>query len=1023
MKRVNKKGFTLIEMLGAVAILGIIATIGIVSVSKVIASAHKKFDNTQYDSFMQAAETYFSDNKSRLPLTPMEWKEISLQELINKKYIEKLLDSNKQEFDYARSKVVVTRLTSGKYQYEAILYRKKGDPIGKISNKVTNQNSNITFKLRDKNKYHKENKTYYARDYPVIDIGIGDTDQLSGYQYIIYRNGKQFKKSENIEISGGLSVNEAVTLGKEFPFGKYSIKVVAYDKSGNKTTNSTDNSGLGDDAFSIYIDRIKPNCAIQIAGTIGDNGWYKEKDISLTLKESDKESGILKHDMQTSKSFSSLGTLTSLTKLVKKQSDTGSTTWYAHVEDKAGNVCETEVNVKVDTKKPSCSIVLSTGGSPNTSKWYNKYTRGEVEPLRLNKGDQGPSGINRYILAMNDSQLPKTYKRYPSNNDTLNAEEGQNDYNGYVRDYAGNDVTCNTHINKDTIDPECPTTSYINYTPLPDRLEYFNCCEWINGTYSCNLCTKPIPMSPNVTFIWSSFSYDTTHSTAYILEHDSGISFTNNYYNNSYASYQIDGKERFKGYYSSRIVVYDQAENDKDCEGPTSEPANIRDDYNCEYANGSWYNESGVEVSYDVYKKACLGEYYCEYVDGDYYDNDGNVVDYDGYDASCNSHTCEKVGNTYYDRNGDVVSESEYEDSCREKHICEKVGSTYYDADGNTVNEAKYKESCLDEDKRSCVHEGNDYYDKDGDKVTEAQYMTSCNIKSDLKCPKITSSGGTAGKWTDSTVTLSFSNFGSGVKHYKWYTSKDGGKNWSGSGALNDPKTATSKTLEAEGSNRMGKLVLIGADGSEQECLTSTYKIDKTAPKCGSATIKTNNGSSSKMCRGDKWHKSVSRVRVEWDCSDQGDVKSTIDNKSSQCEKAIDISSNFEGEKTITKEIKDKAGNSKTCEKTVYIDNKAPTIGNCTKNASGWKQTSCYQDYRGTPSTVLRPLIEDGGSGYVGAYYKWASGDNQVTRDNTRSHHECMASASNMNSFQYRNLCDCVGNCRNPNSLTTVHCS
>lgn len=39
MKRVNKKGFTLIEMLGAVAILGIIATIGIVSVSKVIASA------------------------------------------------------------------------------------------------------------------------------------------------------------------------------------------------------------------------------------------------------------------------------------------------------------------------------------------------------------------------------------------------------------------------------------------------------------------------------------------------------------------------------------------------------------------------------------------------------------------------------------------------------------------------------------------------------------------------------------------------------------------------------------------------------------------------------------------------------------------------------------------------------------------------------------------------------------------------------------------------------------------------
>ncbi len=456
--KINKKGFTLIEMLGAVAILGIIATIGIVSVSKVIKSAHNKFDNTQYDSFMQAAETYFSDNKSRLPLTPMDWKEITLQELINKKYIEKMLDSNKQEFDYARSKVVVTRLTSGKYKYEAILYRKKGSPIGKISNKVTNQNSNITFRLRDKNKYHKENKTYYVRDYPVVDIGISDTDQLSGYQYIIYRNGKQFKKSENIEISGGLSVKEAVTLGKEFPFGKYSIKVVAYDKSGNKTTNSTDNSGLGDDAFSIYIDRIKPNCAIQIDGKIGDNGWYKEKDISLTLKESDKESGLLKHDMQTSKSFTSLGTLNTLTTLVKKQSDTGGTTWYAHVEDKAGNVCETEVSVKVDTKKPRCAIVTNTTPPEpiDSSKWYNLSMKGKIEPIKISRVDEGPSGISKYIIDRENTTLKANYKNL-ENQEEIETLEGEYHYNGYVRDMAGNDIECSALLRKDTIPPDCNT--------------------------------------------------------------------------------------------------------------------------------------------------------------------------------------------------------------------------------------------------------------------------------------------------------------------------------------------------------------------------------------------------------------------------------------------------------------------------------------------------------------------------------------------------------------------------------------
>lgn len=459
--KINKKGFTLIEMLGAVAILGIIATIGIVSVSKVIKSAHQKFDQSQYESLLQAGETYFTDSKSRLPLTPMEWKEITLQELINKKYIEKMLDSNKEEFDYANSKVRVTRLTSGKYQYEAILVRKKGDPIGKISNKVTNQNSGITFALRDKNKYYKENKTYYVRDYPVVDIGISDTDQLSGYQYIIYRNGKQFKKSENIEISGGLGINEAVTLGKEFPFGKYSIKVVVYDKSGNKTTNSTDNSGNPDGGFSIYIDRTKPNCAISIDGKVGDNGWYKEREISLTLKESDKESGVVKHDLQTSKSFFNLNTTGTLTTLVKKQNDTGSTTWYGHVEDKAGNVCETEVTVKVDTKKPKCEI--QTNPEPpkspepiDSNKWYNMYTKDEIETIKIGTEDDGPSGIYKYILAKNNKTLQNDYRKM-ENNETLATEEGESTYNGYVRDSAGNDNVCSALLKKDTIPPKCDT--------------------------------------------------------------------------------------------------------------------------------------------------------------------------------------------------------------------------------------------------------------------------------------------------------------------------------------------------------------------------------------------------------------------------------------------------------------------------------------------------------------------------------------------------------------------------------------
>ncbi len=928
MKRINKKGFTLIEMLGAVAILGIIATIGIVSVSKVIKSAHNKFDYTQYDSFMQAAETYFSDNKSRLPLTPMDWKEITLQELINKKYIEKMLDSNKQEFDYARSKVVVTRLTSGKYKYEAILYRKKGSPIGKISNKVTNQNSNITFRLRDKNKYHKENKTYYVRDYPVVDIGISDTDQLSGYQYIIYRNGKQFKKSENIEISGGLSVKEAVTLGKEFPFGKYSIKVVAYDKSGNKTTNSTDNSGLGDDAFSIYIDRIKPNCAIQIDGKIGDNGWYKEKDISLTLKESDKESGLLKHDMQTSKNFPNLGTLNTLTTLVKKQSDTGSTTWYAHVEDKAGNVCETEVNVKVDTKKPRCEVVSNSSSEAiNTSKWYNKYTANKIEQLKLNHSDEGPSGVNRHILEMNTSNLSTTYKSH-NDNDYINTQEGEHNYNGYVRDNAGNDVNCSTFIKKDTIDPECPATYYVQY-------------------FSYNI--PNVFISPDITFTWKNFSYDTVYADAYVQEvgtpykYDYGR-FPGGFYGQ--AIYTIAGKVGFTGSYSTEIVAYDQAENDKHCYGSPTEPA------------------------------------------------------------------------------------QEPEPVLPEK--CSQEDGKYYDEYSNEVSEEEWRESCFKEEEEEdddepltfkCTSIRNHYYDKDGNEVSEEEYIKSCNINVDLKCPKINDGNADPSKWANKTVTLTFSGFGSGVKKYEWWTSNDGGDHYTLKSDNNDPATVKSKTLEAEGI-RKGKLVLIGGDGSKQECETSTYKIDKTAPKCNGVSYDSPgvSGCTLGLDSGMKWYKASGAVEVTAKCKDENGgsgCQSTTDNsRTVTFHTSSSEYSDFEG--IINKEvtIRDKAGNTKRCGVSLALDRKPPRV-------SSWGRARGSAECGHPPTTfphVVYPHISDGGSGYLKGNFVWIGGSNPNAgpgskSDAKASSRECIGSSTGLSSQRIEYfLTDCVGNKSDPKS-------
>lgn len=585
----NKKGFTLIEVLATVVILGILMTIGIVSVTKVIKSSHEKFDKTQYETFVETAQTYFTDNKSRLPITPMETKEVTLQELIDLKYIDKILDSNKNEFDYSESKVVVTRLETGKYKYDGILVRKKGDPIGSIPTTVNNANSQILFELKNKDQYYKEDNIYYTNKQPQISITMSDSEGLAGYRYIVYKNGKQFKSSENIKIDGNTTFTDTITLGKEYSYGKYSLKVTVYDQKGNKTTKTSAND------FIVYIDRIKPTCSISINGKSGDNSWYKERNITLTLKEVDKESGILKHGLSTSNSFSSLSNLKTVTQISKTQSDTAGITWYAYVQDKAGNVCNPNISVKVDTQKPTCDIKGAsteedTAAATNlktvkTNTWYNIETSPDINFLRLVHSDLGPSGVSKYIIAKNDATLAVNYRSH-SNLHEIKTTDGQDTYYGYVRDKAGNEKECSVSIKKDTVAPTCDIKGSTSKTG--GSLVTVNTKDWYN-----------IETSPAIKFLRLVYSDPG--------DIPSGISGVSNYIiarrnsslESNYASLSnldyietIDGQDRYYGYV--RDVAGNGTSCQKDIKKDTIAPT-------CSIVSGTTYNSLSEYIWYNKY--------------------------------------------------------------------------------------------------------------------------------------------------------------------------------------------------------------------------------------------------------------------------------------------------------------------------------------------------------------------------------------------------------------------------------------
>lgn len=105
MKKLDKRGFTMVELLATIVIIGILGTIGVVGVTKSMKSAKDRYYVAQNKLFLSAAQAYFTDDKSRLPLHEPLSKTVTLEELINKNYIEKILDYNKDPYDVKKARL------------------------------------------------------------------------------------------------------------------------------------------------------------------------------------------------------------------------------------------------------------------------------------------------------------------------------------------------------------------------------------------------------------------------------------------------------------------------------------------------------------------------------------------------------------------------------------------------------------------------------------------------------------------------------------------------------------------------------------------------------------------------------------------------------------------------------------------------------------------------------------------------------------------------------------------------------
>ncbi|CCY79507.1 putative uncharacterized protein [Mycoplasma sp. CAG:877] len=226
--RENSKGFLLVELLATIVIMGILTGVGIVSITYLVNKTEKEYYKAQESEIIMVAKSYTQDNRSFLPKRVGQKNQIYLKTLQSKKYIGDIVDRNKKKCDPDLSYVQVYRYSKNNYSYVVNL----------VCDGYTSEDSSPTNLVGPDIKFVFEgigsNDSY---DLAKVTVTIEDEDKISGYRYIITKNGNEVKNSGDID--GKLEKKIEFTLPlKEFVPGVIEIKVVATDFYGNESTKS-----------------------------------------------------------------------------------------------------------------------------------------------------------------------------------------------------------------------------------------------------------------------------------------------------------------------------------------------------------------------------------------------------------------------------------------------------------------------------------------------------------------------------------------------------------------------------------------------------------------------------------------------------------------------------------------------------------------------------------------------------------------------------------------------------------------
>ena len=409
--KLNKKGFTMVEILATVTILGILTVVAVVGISRVMDNAKKEYYKNQEENIILAAQSFVQNNTNKLPKNIGQKVKLKLSELTKNKYLkETVKDYGKQNCDMDKSYVEITKISQKEYSYDVVL----DCPAFKGSTSSETGSKDNSSDKTNPDKDEKEgtptidisfNTNIKSDKYGHATIKMTGNDKLSGYNYIVYSRKNSSKKYSNVKSSGNVEVKSKTSLTLDINLNTYlpseiKIQVSATNTKGKKATKTATVSYVdGEGPTCLYSGNMYSVDGNHIAWsnkgkrvvTIGciDTGVGCEKDIYTQAFTEDSKFGIIT------------------------------------IKDRAGNATQCKVQTYLDATKPECK---SSGGVSNWS----------TRPITL-----VGTCTDKMSGCKNGTNSGKT--TYKNGNVNLLIDTTQNTNNvspGVVYDNAGNSITC-----------------------------------------------------------------------------------------------------------------------------------------------------------------------------------------------------------------------------------------------------------------------------------------------------------------------------------------------------------------------------------------------------------------------------------------------------------------------------------------------------------------------------------------------------------------------------------------------------